>query len=228
MDTFKGVLRMKSMRIWVLIIAILSVFAATGFAETKFVSDSIPLSFRSGPSFENKILKYLMPGQVLELQKFGEKWSKVRLSDGKEGWVLSRYLADQPASRDVLARLRVKHQNLTEQAQQLSDANEKLEIENGKLMAAVSDHEKALEALRKDYQTLQSESAEFITLKKKHDEAASSLQERNNRLATLEEQVASMELNYTIKWFLAGSGVLVLGIIIGFISRRPRRRSSLL
>jgi uncharacterized membrane-anchored protein YhcB (DUF1043 family) len=37
-----------------------------------------------------------------------------------------------------------------------------------------------------------------------------------------------MELNYTIKWFLAGSGVLVLGIIIGFISRRPRRRSSLL
>lgn len=219
---------MKSIRIWVLIITILSVFAATGFAETKFVSDSIPLSFRSGPSFENKILKYLKPGQTLDLLQLGEKWSKVRLSDGKEGWVLSRYLADQPASRDVLERLRVKHQHLMEQAEQLSDANEQLGIENKKLMAAVSDHEKALEALRKDYQTLQSESAEFITLKKQHDEAASSLQERNNRLASLEEQVASMELNYTIKWFLAGSGVLVLGIIIGFISRRPRRRSSLL
>ena len=219
---------MKSIRIWVLILALLSMFTATGLAETKYVSDSIPLSFRSGPSFENKILKYLKPGEVIELLQLGENWAKVRLADGKEGWVLSRYLADQPASRDVLERLRVKHQNLTEQAEQLSDANEKLALENKKLMSAVSDHEKALEALRKDYQTLQSESAEFISLKKKHDEASASLQDRNNRLASLEKQVASMELNYTIKWFLAGSGVLVLGIIIGFISRRPRRRSSLL
>ena len=219
---------MKSIRIWVLILALLSMFAATGLAETKYVSDSIPLSFRSGPSFENKILKYLKPGEVIELLQLGENWAKVRLADGKEGWVLSRYLADQPASRDVLERLRVKHQNLTEQAEQLSDANEKLALENKKLMSAVSDHEKALEALRKEYQTLQSESAEFISLIKKHDEASASLQDRNNRLASLEKQVASMELNYTIKWFLAGSGVLVLGIIIGFISRRPRRRSSLL
>ena len=219
---------MKSIRIGLLISSILLIFTAAGLAETKYVSDNIPLSFRSGPSFENKILKYLKPGQLLDLMQPGEMWSKVRLSDGKEGWVLSRYLTDYPASRDVLERLRVKHQNLTEQADQLSDANEKLADENRKLMAAVSDHEKALETLRKDYQTLQSESAEFITLKKKHDEAAASLQDRNNRLATLEEQVASMELNYTIKWFLAGSGVLVLGIIIGFISRRPRRRSSLL
>ena len=219
---------MKSIRIGLLISVILLIFTAAGMAETKYVSDNIPLSFRSGPSFENKILKYLKPGQLLELLQAGEMWSKVRLSDGREGWVLNRYLSDYPASRDVLERLRVKHQKLTEHADQLSDGNEKLTDENRKLKAAVSDHEKALETLRKDYQTLQSESAEFITLKKKHDETASSLQERNNRLATLEEQVASMELNYTIKWFLAGSGVLVLGIIIGFISRRPRRRSSLL
>jgi SH3 domain protein len=219
---------MKSIRIWGLIVAILGGFTAIGFAETKYVSDSIPLSFRSGPSFENKILKYLKPGELLELQQRGERWSKVKLSDGKEGWVLSRYLSNQPASRDVLERLQVKHQNLTEELEKISQANEQLADENRKLTAAVSDHESALEALRKDYRTLQSESAEFISLKKKYDEASASLQDRNSRLATLEEQVASMELNYTIKWFLAGSGVLVLGIIIGFISRRPRRRSSLL
>lgn len=219
---------MNSIRRLGLILGILTFFTATGFAETKYVSDSIPLSFRSGPSFENKILKYLKPGQLMELLQPGEQWTKVRLADGKEGWVLSRYLADQPASRDMLDRLRVKHQSLTDQTDKLLEANEQLAVENKKLSAAVSDHEKALEALRKDFETLQSESAEFIELKKKYDEAASSLQDRNNRLVTLEEQVASMELNYTIKWFLAGSGVLVAGIIIGFISRRPRRRSSLL
>ncbi len=219
---------MKAFRKLLLILGILIVLTSTALAEVKYVSDTIPLSFRSGASFENKILKYLKPGQRLELLQAGETWAKVRLSDGKEGWVLSRYLTDFPASRDVLERLQVKHQNLTEQADKLVEANEQLASENKKLSAAVSDHEKALESLRKDYETLQSESAEFISLKKKHDETAASLQDRNNRLVTLEEQVASMELNYTIKWFLAGSGVLILGIIIGFISRRPRRRSSLL
>mgnify|MGYP000316935716 CR=1 FL=1 len=219
---------MNSIRKVGLIVGILALFTATGFAATKYVSDSIPLSFRSGPSFENKILKYLKPGELMELLQPGEKWTKVRLADGKEGWVLSRYLSDQPASRDVLERLRVKHQSLTDQTDKLLEANEQLDSENKKLTAAVADHEKALETLRKDFETLQSESAEFITLKKKHDETAASLQDRNNRLVSLEEQVASMELNYTIKWFLAGSGAVVLGIIIGFISRRPRRRSSLL
>lgn len=219
---------MNSIRRLVLIFGILSLFTTAGFAQTKFVTDSFTLTFRTGPSAENKILSFLKSGQRMELLQAGEKWSKVRLPDGKEGWVLSHYLADEPASRDLLERLQVKHQDLTDQADKLMEANEQLADENKKLSAAVSDHEKALEALRKDFETLQSESAEFIELKKKYDEAATRLQDRNNRLVTLEEQVASMELNYTIKWFLAGSGVLVAGIIIGFISRRPRRRSSLL
>ena len=218
---------MNSIRKLGLIVGILALFTATGFAATKYVSDSIPLSFRSGPSFENKILKYLKPGELMELLQPGEKWTKVRLSDGKEGWVLSRYLSDQPASRDVLERLRVKHQSLTDQTDKLLEANEQLGSENKKLTAAVADHEKALETLRKDFETLQSESAEFITLKKKHDETAASLQDRNNRLVSLEEQVASMELNYTIKWFLAGSAVLIVGFLIGFSTKRQRRRPSL-
>lgn len=215
-------------RKWMWVAGILCLMTATANAETKYITDTLTLTFRSGPSSENKILSFLKSGQRLELLQAGETWSKVRLPDGKEGWVLSRYLTDQPASADVLERLQAKHQELTEQSAKLMEANEQLADENQNLKAAVADHEKALESLRKDYETLQSESAEFIELKKKYEEAAARLQDRNNRLVTLEEQVASMELNYTIKWFLAGSGVLVLGILIGFISRRPRRRSSLL
>ena len=215
-------------RKWILAAGILCLLTATVYAETKYITDTLTLTFRSGPSSENKILSFLKSGQRLELLQAGETWSKVRLPDGKEGWVLTRYLTDQPASADVLGRLQAEHQELTEQSAELIGANEQLADENKNLKAAVADHEKALDSLRKDYETLQSESAEFIELKKKYEEAAASLRDRNNRLAALEEQVASMELNYTIKWFLAGSGVLVLGIVIGFISRRPRRRSSLL
>jgi len=215
-------------RKWAPLFVIAILLTTNGFAQTKYITDDMTLTFRSGPSNEHKILSFLKSGQRLELLQAGEKWSKVKLPDGREGWVLSHYLSDQPASRDMLERLQAKHQVLTDQAAKLMEENEQLAEENKKLMAAVADHEKALETLRADFETLQSESAEFIALKKKYDEATASLQDRNSRLVTLEEQVGSMELNYTIKWFLAGSGVLVLGIIIGFISRRPRRRSSLL
>jgi hypothetical protein len=34
-------------------------------------------------------------------------------------------------------------------------------------------------------------------------------------------------MNYAIKWFLAGSAVLIVGFLIGFSTKRQRRRPSL-
>jgi hypothetical protein len=36
-----------------------------------------------------------------------------------------------------------------------------------------------------------------------------------------------LKLNQSIKWFLAGGGMILLGIVIGFSARRNKRRSSL-
>ncbi len=218
---------MKSICKAVLVTGVLYLLTVPGFAETKYVTDTITLTFRSGPSNEHKIISLLKSGQRMEVLEAGDKWARVRVADGREGWVLTQYLSDEPASRDLLANLQEKYQILSEQSATALEENEKLKEENTTLRAVVSDHEKALESLRKDYETLQSESAGFIELKKQYDEAAAQLAAKNERLSRLEEQVASMELNHYIKWFLAGSGVLAFGFVIGFSSRK-RRRSSLL
>ena len=47
-------------------------------------------------------------------------------------------------------------------------------------------------------------------------------------VASLNAKVDKLESRQTVRWFLTGAGVLLLGFIIGFSTRRQRRKSSLL
>jgi len=65
-----------------------------------YVTDSLKLTLRSGPSSNDKILAVVTSGQQLEIQEKGEKWSKVSAPSGKQGWVLTRYLLYDPNDRN--------------------------------------------------------------------------------------------------------------------------------
>jgi SH3 domain protein len=210
------------------LLLMLCLFATAVGAKTMYVSDMLKLTLRTGPSTENKILAVIESGQQLELLEAGDEWSRVQLPGGKEGWVLSRYLTPDETSNVKLEHLQAQHKNLTAQAAELLEENTKLKAENEKLRAEFEADQKKMAKARTDYETLKAESAEFLTLKSKYASAASQLTEQNARAQKLEEQLTRLELNTNIKWFLAGSGVLVIGILIGFSTKRQRRRPPLL
>jgi hypothetical protein len=54
------------------------------------------------------------------------------------------------------------------------------------------------------------------------------LTEQTQKASKYEEDLTKLLWNKNIKWFLSGAGVLILGFIIGFMTKRQRRRSSLL
>ena len=210
------------------LLLLLSLFAAAAGAETMYVSDMLKLTLRTGPSIENKILAVIESGQQLELMEAGEEWSRVQLPNGQEGWVLSRYLTPNETSNVKLERLQEQHKNLTAQAAELLEENKMLKAENEKLRAEFETNQEAMVKSRNDYETLKAESAEFLTLKSKYTTAVSQLTEQTDRAQKLEEQLTQLEMNTYIKWFLAGSGVLIVGFIIGFSTKRQRRRPPLL
>ena len=216
----------KCLRGWGLLL-ILSLFATALHAETMYISDVLKITLRSGPSTENKILAVLQSGQTIEVITPGEEWTQVRMSNGKEGWVLSRYLTPSATHNLRLDRLQGKHKNLMAQAAALLEENNKLKAENKQLKADFEANQKQVQKTTSEYETLKSEAAEFLTVKANYERAASQLVEQTQRAEKLDEQVARMEMNYAIKWFLAGSAVLIVGFLIGFISKRPRRRPSL-
>ena len=209
-------------------VLLLCLFSASVYGETMYVSDILKLTLRTGPSIENKIIAVIDSGQMMEVVEFGDEWSQVQLPNGKEGWVLSRYLTTNETNNIKLQRLEAKHKNLMVQAAELLEENNRLKEENKRFSTESKTNQKQLAKTQSDYETLKAEAAEFLTLKTNYERAASQLAEQTAKAKQLEEQLSSLEMNAYIKWFLAGSGVLIVGFIIGFSTKRQRRRPALL
>lgn len=205
----------------------LCLFSIAVHAETMYVSDVLKLTLRTGPSTENKILAVIQSGQVMDVVEPGEEWSRVKLPNGKEGWVLSRYLTPEETNNIKLEQLQAKHKNLTAQAATLLEENTELKAKNTELSASFENMQKQLAKSRSDYKALKTESAEFVALKSNYERTASQLAEQTAKAKKLDEQLARLEMGAYIKWFLAGSGVLLLGFLIGFSTKRQRRRPAL-
>jgi SH3 domain protein len=207
---------------------VLMCFSANGLAESMYVTDLLKLTLRSGPSTEHKILSVVESGYQVEMLEPGEDWSLVRIADGKEGYVLTRYLVPEPTHNVRLEKLQTKHKALVQQAATLLEENTRFRNESKKLKATSDRNEKALKKLHTDYDKLKAGSAEYIELKEKYKTVSGQLAEQTKRAAALDEDLRAIEINQYIKWFLAGSGVLLVGFIVGYSARRQRRRPSLL
>ncbi len=207
---------------------VLTCFSANGLAESMYVTDTLKLTLRSGPSTEHKILSVVESGQQVEMLEPGEDWSLVRMANGKEGHVLTRYLVPEPTYNVRLEQLQTKHKALMQQAATLLEENTRFRDESKKLKSTLAGNEKALKKMSTDYDKLKAGSAEYIELKEKHKTVSGQLAKQTKRADALDEELRAIEINQYIKWFLAGSGVLLVGFIIGFSARRQRRRPSLL
>ena len=206
----------------------LTFFTTAGFAETMYISDILKVTVRSGPSTEYKILDIAESGDRVDVLDSSEKWTLVKLANGKEGYVTTRYLVPGPTYAIRFEQLQAKQKALTQQATVLLNENTKLRVDNKGLKSALNGTEKTLKKLVGDFQELKTGSAEYISLRTKFKKASEQLAEQTQKVNKLDKDLSKVELNQYIKWFLAGSGVLLVGFIVGFSAKRSRRRPSLL
>jgi SH3 domain protein len=202
-------------------------FSASVNAESMYVTDKMKITFRTGPGNDRKIISLLDSGQEVEVVEPQGDWARVMLPDGKEGWVLARYLSDKTPCRIEIESLRRDFQELKMQTAKLDNENSRLKIDREQLTTALKKTELDLKNTKKNYAKLIKESAHFLELKATHEKTVASLSRQTKRVAELDETLSKYLKNQTIKWFLAGGGVLILGFIIGFISKRQKRQSLL-
>jgi SH3 domain protein len=219
---------MQGKSIVLLAAILLTAFAGTGNAQTMYVSEDCEITVRTGASTEHRIIAMLKPGAAVEVMSPGDEWSQVRTPGGKEGWMLSRYLTSQEPAAMTLERLQQKVQQLSKQQEDLLEKNAALEADNQRLETTLANTRASLERIGKEHETLKRESADFLQLKSQHEKISRELTEVRDKAAKFEEESQRLLRNQSIKWFLAGGGILSLGFIIGFASKRQRRRSSLL
>jgi SH3 domain protein len=200
----------------------------TLFAETRYVSEVREITLRTGPSAEYKIIAMVKSGTPMTVLEESEEWTQVQLSDGKEGWVLKQFLQTKVPDAILLASLQKKHDALTAEAGTLRDENQNLKERVAALGSDLETSRSELGSLSTAHETLKTESSEFLELQAKYKSTAKELAAQTEKANRLEDELSGLINDKRLKWFLLGAGVLIVGMIIGFITKPQRRRSSLL
>ena len=125
----------------------------------------------------------------------------------------------------VLARLSADHEALTARADVLDEENSSLKSRNKTLADDLNAAQTELHKTQKALNSLKKESATYLALKADHEKATARLTEQTRRVSDLENELAMATNNY--KMFITGAVILVLGLVIGLLSRSKKRKSSL-
>lgn len=212
------------MRKTLLLIVLLPVLAQ---AETVYISDALTVPLRRGPSTGHKILHAGLPAGT-PLEVLGEDraagFTQVRTQNGTEGWVPTQYLVDQPIAKDRLTvatkRIQTLEAEVKSLRENLKDARgTSSEVERNNAQLA-----KQAEQLQAELAEIRRVSATSIAHYEENKQLKAQLQDLQTQNTQLTEQVRQLERNVTLRWLLAGGGLVLLGLILGaWIKSRPRR-----
>lgn len=212
-----------------LIGVLLLVFSTSALAERMYVSDKIRITVRSGPGIEYKVIAEAESGQAMEMQEERAGWSRVILTSGKEGWVLSRFLSKTRSRGEEFRTLQKAHEELTARVDLLARENETLKEENQSLNLLSSENRRSLEEITHAYEVLKAESKDFLKLKADYEQALGRIEEQKAAAERLKIRMEASAWKENAAFFAGGGILVLLGFAIGVMSRGgDRRRSSLL
>lgn len=193
-------------------------------AEPMWVSDQFEVMLRTGPSTNNAIERILPSGTALELVERDDEsgYARVRTAAGTEGWILTRYLMDEPSAREQLESLTSR---LTSAAAQGSSLTSQLDAVQGEYDSA----SRQIASLENDKSRLEEELAEIkrtaanvLAINNQNKELRDQLANAEIQAATLEQQNRELTGQTTRYWFMTGAMVLVVGMILGIWLPRIR------
>lgn len=204
---------------------LLIIFPATQVvAEPMWVSDQFEVMLRTGPSTSNAIERVLPSGTALELVERDDEagYALVRTAAGTEGWVLTRYLMDEPSAREQLEALTSR---LTSAAAQGSSLTSQLDAVQGEYDSAtrqIATLESQNRRLEEELAEIKRTAANVLAINNQNKELRDQLANAEIQAATLEQQNRELSSQTTRYWFMTGALVLVVGMILGIWLPRIR------
>lgn len=187
--------------------------------KTAYVTDSVEIPLRSADSERSKIVKMLANGTQLTIfQDSNENgYSYVQASNGAEGFILTRYLSNEPSARTQLEAATKKLEALQEENKQLKSnhaTSQEIGKERDKLSSELAD--------------LHQTAANAIQLKQQRDELQERVVTIERELQQYKRENQALTDSSNQDWFLYGGGLSLFGVLLGFILPKLswRRRSS--
>ena len=198
-------------------------------AESAWVSDQFEITLRSGPSTSNAIQLMIGSGMQLEvLERDRESgYSRVQTPGGTEGWVLTRYLMNEPSAREQLETLTGQLTDATSQGSSLSTQLTAIRGEYDTANRRIASLESEKAAVEQELAELRRTAANVLGINEQNKTLMSDLSAAQIRADTLQEENRQLTSQTTRYWFMAGALVLLVGVVLGIWLPRIRwqRRS---
>lgn len=213
----------------VLLALLLVLGPLSAFAATMYISDELTVPLRRGPSNGHKIINAALPSG-LALEVLGEDtaagYTQVRTPNGTEGWVQTQYLSNQPVAKDRLAAANKRIETLEAQLKSTRDNYQDVRGARTEIEGRANDLTKENQRLQTELAELKRVSATAITQYQENKQLKTDNASLQTQVTQLSEQVHSLERNAVLRWFLAGGGLVLVGLILGaWIKSRPKRSS---
>jgi len=199
------------------------------YAETRYVSDHLLITLRTGQGNQFQVLKSLPSGTRLEVLKDDGDYIQVRTEDGIEGWVRSQYLIDTPIAREQLTAAQQKLEKLQETRKQLRQQIKELKNDKGAVEKERDTLATDLAKVQKELDTLQKVAAQPIQTARQNEQLKKQLETLQQETTRLTEENKKLANSSQRDWFLRGAGVLGGGLLLGFLLPllRPRRKTGM-
>lgn len=190
--------------------------------NVKYVSDMLYIDVRAGASSQAEKIEVIPSGtRLLILDEGAGDFVRVKLDSGTEGWVLGRYLADEPVARTRLEDALAKA--------------ETLRSERGLLYAELNKYKEERNTLKAELDKIQAEhetQSEELTDLRVTSSSAMEISSQNRRLqADLEQETKrrqeaeSAAQSAYVKLFMVAAICAAVGAGLGFyVGSIPSRR----
>jgi len=200
--------------------------AGQAMGETRYVSDTLEITMRSGKGTSYGITRMLRSGTQVEVLDEDKKtgYTHVRTKSGKEGWVLSRFLMKTPAARDRLAGAEKQFAEMQLENRKLETTLASLKDEKVKLSKNLGSLDSESRKVSQELAEIKRTASSALAIDTENKELKTRVVSIERELQTLQQENEGLKNRTARDWFMVGAAVVLLGIIVGLIIPRIRWR----
>ncbi|GAB4355237.1 MAG: TIGR04211 family SH3 domain-containing protein [Gammaproteobacteria bacterium] len=208
------------------LILVMALAATAAGAETRYVSDQLIITLRTGPSTQHAIIESLPTGAAVELLETDEEegYSRVRSAKGNEGWVITRYLMKEPSARSQLAAAKRAVEEANRKVAEANQAKEAVEREKVALAKELDRLKAELKTTTEELTRIRRTSSKAMEIDQERQQLKKYVRKLERDLQALRTENEALSDRSARDWFMVGAGVLLLGIFTGAILARMRKR----
>lgn len=214
-------------------------------ADTRFVSDTLMVGLRKGPGKGAEVITTLKTDTRVEVLEEKDGYLRVRTEQQEEGWIESQYVTSTTPKPAIIAALKKDVGQLESTVgkleKELASLQREFDIAKDMHAARVKELERevrnrGVEAARVAGE-LQEMTGKYATLVQQSNNVVKLVEERDGLIASndalrasargLQDDMEGVRRENSrlmgrteLWWFLSGSGVFLIGLMIGKFSKR--------